>query len=124
MIKYINEKIIENYLFIESSAVINNIEDWVEMDNIKSELIFKSGLRNVIVDDRKVTHKEDYFLICEVVKNMIDNLPIELRTLRLAVIVNDESKKIGNFWETYSANRGFPFRVFTDINEGIAFINK
>jgi hypothetical protein len=51
-----------------------------------------------------------------------EELPPEIRSLKLAVVVNPRYKEVGDFWETYCRNRGFGYKAFTSMEDAGAYI--
>ena len=47
-------------------------------------------------------HKEDVLMVTEVLTNMIDSLPFELGSVRVAVVVDEGSISIASFWEAFA----------------------
>ena len=97
MTESVVSKTMSGCLLVVSPGTIDTLEDGKELDRQEAEQISASDHKKVICDERGVIHKEDVLVVTEVLKNMIDSLPIELRSVRVAVVVYKGSMSIASF---------------------------
>jgi hypothetical protein len=53
----------------------------------------------------------------DLVKSYIENFPPEVRTLKIAVVVDKRYKEIAASWESVCVSRGFQYFAFTSMND-------
>lgn len=122
MIDSVTSQDMGTHLLIVSSGTVETFEDYLELDSKAAEQFAHSKHRRVIVDERNVKHIDNNVMILGLVERMINELPRELRGVKLALVVGPQSQNLARFWETCCFNRGFNWKSFTDMDEAVAFV--
>jgi hypothetical protein len=124
MVDTILSQDLDKYLLIISSGTVITVEDFMDLDVRTSALISESKHNRVIVDERNVQHENSTLTILKLVEHMIEQLPRELRQLKLALVVDQRSKELARFWENCCYNRGYNWKAFTEMDQAVAYINQ
>ena len=86
--------------------------------------IDKYDTKNIIIDESKVKYEKSFVLQSDIFKFFPDELSEEMKSWKIAIVVDSQLEDIGKFWE-YKANKsGYNFyKVFTSIEEAKKFIS-
>ena len=117
-----------DYIIMKSTGTINNFDEQTELAREQTDLIIKYNVKKVISDVTELQYSLDSFNIVDVaslVKFYIDSLPTQLKSYLIAAVLNEMVKDVipkARFWETYTRNRGFNFRVFYSMEDALKCI--
>jgi hypothetical protein len=110
-----------NLLIIKTSGDIKET-GWSALAKQLYEEISRHGCTRIIIDHLGLEIPTRLIEYVNLEKFFAEKLPPEVRSLKLAVVVNPIYKEVGNFWETYCRNRGFGYKAFTSMEEASAYI--
>ncbi len=79
--------------------------------------VLKYNCSKVLINEPGTTFPTDMFIYYNVVTHYIDNFPPEIRTLKIAVVIAEEFKELGYFWETVCVNKGLQYFAFTAFRD-------
>ena len=114
-----------DYLLIKSKGTIETLEEHISLNKKEAELILKSNIRKVIVDESQTLYSSSYTGILNtamLINEYMESIPDQIKLFKIASIVKKEFLKEAYFWETYSRNRGYNVRIFFTIEDAINYI--
>jgi hypothetical protein len=114
----------ENWLVIEGVGVIANAADEKSFASSCYEEIIKHGARRALVDLRKIDFRSSIFDQVDVVSHYNKEFDSQIRTVRITLVVDPKHKDLHDFWEVYANNRGYPWKVFTEMEAATAFLQQ
>lgn len=118
-------QIISDYLLIKAEGEISDFTDLQEATLTFYEEIAKSGLKKAIIDELDLVVPDSIITQLEGIKYYSEALPVEVKTWKIAVVVQKKYEKVFKFWETASYNRGFYYyRCFTDLIKAKTWIEQ
>ena len=113
-----------NYLLIKTSGKIVNIAEWKFLNRQYYDEIVKHNASKVLIDEMKLQNKTNLISACELVQFYSEELPIEARYLKVAVVVDGKYREGTLFWENYAHNRGYNYNAFFSMVEALKFMEK
>ena len=111
----------EDYLLIKTSGTING---WIEFTKQLYEEITECNCNKTIIDHRELEFPDGLMHYVDLVGFYAENLPFDIRFLKVAVVINTKYEEVGHFWETYCHNRGFRYRAFTSMEDAKIWIRQ
>ncbi len=112
---------------IVASGNLQSRDEYRQLQHRYYEQIVAEKKPRVLIDVRKLTFPTGTFDQVEVV-NMYDSemgadeASGDIRTLQVAIVDGTSRPDAARFWETYSKNRGFNFRVFNSSEEAMKWL--
>jgi hypothetical protein len=94
----------------------------IGLTNQVYEEITRHGCTRIIIDNSDLEMPTKLIEYVNLEKFYTTNLPSEIRSMKLAVVVSPMYKETGNFWETYCRNRGFGYKAFTSIEDASTYM--
>jgi len=79
--------------------------------------ILKYNNKKVLIDEPGTRFPKDMFIYYDLVNYYLDNFPREIRFLKIAVVIAEEFKEVGRFWETVCVNKGLQYFAFTSFRD-------
>ncbi|MBK6264992.1 hypothetical protein JKA74_08080 [Marivirga sp. S37H4] len=111
---HIKEK--THYLSVVSNGDRRNFTEVIQNANKIHEVIQKSSQTLILLDYRKtifhLPHNEAFNLV-----KVFEIKLTEFKKVKMAVIINNRSEEIGNFWASICQRRGFNYAVFKEEPE-------
>jgi len=89
---------------------------FVHADRAYQEIL-KFDKEKILIELIETTFPLSLFDYSDLVKHYMNNLPPELKLLKIAVVISEVYKNIAEFWETVCNNKGFEFNAFTSLHE-------
>jgi hypothetical protein len=117
----ISSRIEGDLLTIKTSGDIKET-GWIMFAKQLYEEIARHGCTRIIIDHLDLEIPTRLIEYVNLEKFFSEELPPEIRSLKLAVVVNPRYKEVGDFWETYCRNRGFGYKAFTSMEDAGAYI--
>jgi hypothetical protein len=71
----------------------------------------------VLVDEQGVTYSNTLMDVYDLAHFYDQEIPLEARLLRLALVVEEKYEKLASFWEVVCQNLGYQFKVFFTIEK-------
>ena len=112
----------KNYLIIKGSGCIKNSYEEKEFAKNCYEVILKNNSKKVIIDQREIDFTSSIVDQTETVSFYNEEFESFIRFVRIAIVISPKDKELHEFWELYANNRGYPWRVFTKIEDAIEYI--
>jgi len=79
--------------------------------------VLKYNNKKVLIDEPGTRFPQNMFIYYDLVNYYVDNFPPEIRFLKIAVVIAEEFKEIGYFWETVCVNKGLQYFAFTSFQD-------
>ena len=120
----ISSKEESGYLLLKVSGNIVDIEEYKVFLKRFLDIKDKYDTKNIIIDVSKVKFEKSYVLQNDIFKFFPDELSEEMKSWKIAIVVDSQLEDIGKFWE-YKANKSDYnfYKVFTSIEEAKKFIS-
>lgn len=112
------------YLLIEGVGSIATLDDQKNWSDACYREIVDNNARRVLIDDRLLQFKVSLFDQYDVVMHYRDEYENEIMEVRVAIVVNNDNEELHDFWELYANNRGFPWKVFREMDPAIAYLTE
>ena len=115
-----------DYLVIKASGEIVDIADWKMLNKLYYDEFVKHDAKKVVIDEMEMemTFPLGLINLCELVDSYSEELPIEIRRVKLAVAVDSKHKSTADFWETYAHNRGYHYKVFYSMEDALKYMDE
>ena len=114
----------DHYVLIEVSGTLENLEELKDLSHMLYAEALKYDEYNVIVDEMQVELTNSIVHQVELIKYYTENLPVEIKKYNLAVAVDPKYKEVADFWTLYGANRGFPWKGCTSLEEAVDWLRE
>jgi hypothetical protein len=111
----------KGYLLINTSGAI---DDWKSFTLLILEEINHYSDKKIILDHRNLDYPAKLFNLAELVDFYHRDLPVDVRQLNLAIVVETTNCEVAKFWETYCNNRGYLFSAFDSLENAEDWINQ
>jgi hypothetical protein len=108
-------------LLIKTSGTIDS---WIDFTKQLYKEIKKYDCEVIVIDHMELEFPSYMIDYCDLVHFYAENLPFDIRLLKLAVVVDPKYKAIADFWETYCHNRGFRYKAFASMEDACAWIDQ
>jgi hypothetical protein len=105
------------YLLIESKGEVKNAVEVQEHCKRIFDEILRYGNKKVLVDEPGTSFPRNMLIYYDLVTYYLENFPPEIRFIKVAVVIAEEFKEIGYFWETVCVNKGLRYFAFTSLEE-------
>lgn len=112
----------DGYLVLKYKGTVTSLADEEQLATQCLEEFKKYDYSRMLIDFRAMEFLSSITDQCQVVSHYNAEFPNWVRTVRVALVVTPEAKELHEFWELYAGNRGYPWRVFTDIGDAISYI--
>ena len=112
----------KEYLLIESKGSLETKEDLLKHSQLLYDEIIMHGAKKILVDEPQTHFPLDLFLYFDLVKNYIDSFPPDIRSLKIAIVIAEEYREIGDSWEALCVSRGLQYFAFTSFEEAIDWL--
>ena len=114
----ISSKEESGYLLLKVSGNIVDIEEYKVFLKRFLDIKDKYDTKNIIIDVSKVKFEKSYVLRNDIFKFFPDELSEEMKSWKIACVVDSQLEDIGKFWEYKANQNGYNFyKVFTSIEE-------
>ena len=123
MILTLSTKQENDYLIVESSGSIANIEEYKLLVSRYYNEIMKYDIKKIILDESKMQYPKSLELQSDIVKHYSGGLFEEFRLWKLACVVDRNIIDIAKFWEFNATQRGYYHKAFDSMEEAKAWIN-
>lgn len=110
------------YLLIEGVGSIATVDDQNNWADACYREVTSNNASRVLIDDRLLKFEVSMIDQCNVVKHYSDEYESKIRGVRAAIVVNHDNEELRDFWELYANNRGFPWKVFRQMDAAIRYL--
>jgi hypothetical protein len=109
------------YLLIKCLGSMKNVDELRVFSQLIYEEIIKDNYTRILLrnDVSLPVNPIEYY---ELVKSYAEDLPDDIRMLKLANVVKPEHHEMIKFWETVCVNRGYNFHGFISEEEGVKWL--
>lgn len=107
----------KEYLLVESKGVIETREDLLGHARLVYDEITKVDAKKILVDLLETQLLQELSPYFDLVKSYIEISPPEVRTLKIAVVVDKRYDEIAASWESLCVSRGLQYFAFTSVDE-------
>ena len=114
MILALSSKIENDYLIVEASGSIADIEDYKLLAKRYCDEIMKYDIKKIIIDESKMKYPNSLVLQRDIVEHYSVGPPEEFRFWKLACVVDRNMIEIAKFWK-----KGIDYRVRKGITNVI-----
>ena len=119
---HITSKMERGYLLITARGLLKTVDEEKKLMRIYYLLAKEHKTNNVVVDESELEVPCTMENKMAIVDDYNESLPFEIRQLNIAMIMMPKYRVVTDFWETYSHNMGYPFKVFYSMWEAVAYI--
>lgn len=106
-----------DFLFVESKGVVESADDLVEHANLVYAEFLKHNPKKILIYQMETEFPPGLSSYLNLVNHYIDNFVPEILSVKVAVVIQEKFKEIGEFWETVCTNRGFHYHAFTSLDQ-------
>jgi hypothetical protein len=113
------------YILIICSGRLNKVEEFRVLAKNHYDEITRRKFRKALVDMRELYFPMGLLEHIDLINfSLSGNDFPEMRKIQIALVLNKNFKETGDFWETFSVNRGFFFRAFFSREEAVKWIEE
>jgi hypothetical protein len=105
------------YLYIRALGKQQDLEETKKYALDILTLVQEYGMSCVLLDEIDLEQNLGVVDQFEIAEFLDENLPLETRLGRLAMVLPETEAEVGVFWETACRNRGFDFKFFHSLQE-------
>ncbi|RZJ29314.1 MAG: hypothetical protein EOO48_07790 [Flavobacterium sp.] len=114
----------DDYLFVVSKGEIESSQELAVHAGMIYEEFMKYAPKKVLIYQLETTFPTELSAYLTLVNHYIENFSNEAISAKVAVVIAEEYKEIGEFWETVCTNRGFLYHSFTDLDKAERWLLK
>jgi len=112
----------EEFLYIKAEGVDESLADHKQYNLAMYQSIKQYPYNRVLVDEQGVTYSNSLMDIYDLAHFYDQEMPVEARLLRLALVVREKYEKLASFWEVVCQNLGYQFKVFFSIEKAKSWL--
>jgi hypothetical protein len=112
----------EEYLYIKSRGSNDSLEEHKKYNLEMYERIRQHPFNRILVDEQEVTYSNTLMDMYDLAHFYDQEMPVEARLLRLALVVKEKYEKLASFWEVVCQNLGYQFKVFYLIEQAESWL--
>jgi hypothetical protein len=102
----------QEYLYIKSEGKDENLAEHKLYNLEMYQAIKKFSFNRILVDELDITYSNTLMDMYDLAHFYDQEMPVEARLLRLALVVKQKYEKLASFWEVVCQNLGYQFKVF------------
>lgn len=114
----------EEYLLIKSTGSLGNLEELRAHSNDTYAVVAKHPFTQVMLLNNTMHYIVDLIPYYELVSFYSEDFPVEVRRLKVALVVAPQYDELGKFWETLCVNRGYNFHSFISEAEALNWLTR
>ena len=112
----------QDYLYIKADGVAESLADHKQYNFAMYQSIRQYPFNRVLVDEQEVTYSNTTMDVYDLAHFYDQEMPVEARLLRLALVVREKYEKLASFWEVVCQNLGYQFKVFFSIENAKSWL--
>ncbi len=112
-----------DYLLMEASGSIADLEEYILLVKRYCDEAGKYDTMKIIIDESKMQYPKSLVLQSDIVEQYSVELPEELSFWKLACVVDRNMVHIAKFWEFKATQSGCNHKAFDSIEEARAWMN-
>mgnify|MGYP001563976617 CR=1 FL=1 len=112
----------EEYLYIKSEGIDESLAEHKKYNLEMYQSIKQYPLDRILVDEQDVTYSNTLMDMYDLAHFYDQEMPVEARLLRLALVVSEKYEKLASFWEVVCQNLGYQFKVFFSIENAKSWL--
>ena len=121
---HITSQMLQGYLLITARGMLHTLEEEKKLFGIYYEMAREHGTNNILVDESLLEVPCTLENKMAIVDDYLVSLPFDIRQMKVAWVMMRQYKAVTDFWETYSHNMGFPFKVFYSMWDAVAYMTQ
>lgn len=106
-----------NYLLIEAKGHLRTNEDLLAHADLIYLELSKFELKKILIAETEMRFPQGLFLYPDVVDHVDQNLPVDMKLYKIAMLTSKKYEKIGEFWQVLCLNAGLQYAAFTDYQK-------
>jgi hypothetical protein len=110
------------YLLLTGEGPIVSMEEYKTLLGQYVDEVQKQAQIKIVVDERLVDYGPSLLNQADIVTFTASEMPEVMKTWKLAVVLKDEHMALGEFWECESRSAGYPYMVFSKMDDAIQYI--
>ena len=110
------------YLYIECEGEVTSPEELIEQSNMVYEEFLKHNPQKILLYEMEMDFPSGLSAYLNLVNHYADNFIPEVQSIKVAVVLKDKYKDIGDFWETVCTNRGYRYQTFLAFDKAEEWI--
>jgi len=111
----------DGYMLAIGEGERNNLTEMIEATKTTVSAATELGMTHILADYRKVKYNVPLTEAYNLVKVYETKTPV-IKSFTIAGIMNEEDRELIKFWESISNRRGFEFKIFTDKEEALNWL--
>ena len=113
----ITSKLEDDYHLIEVSGIIFDFEEYKQLTKRYYDEIMQYGKNKIIIDASRIQFPNSLLIHSDLVHFYSEELPGEVRSWKIAVVTDESTVEIGNFWEFQARQSGYFYKVFSSMED-------
>lgn len=105
------------YLYVECKGEVTSADELIAQSTLVYEEFLKYNPQKILLYEMEMDFPSGLSAYLNLVNHYNDNFVPEVRSVKVAVVLKEKYKEIGDFWETICTNRGFQYHSFTDLKK-------
>ena len=112
----------KDYLLITSTGSVKTKEELLVHAQLLYAEVEKYGARKILVNEPETDFPLELFPYFDLVKNYNDLFPPAIHELKVAIVIADKYKEVGESWQALCVSRGLQYFAFTIYNEALGLL--
>jgi hypothetical protein len=112
----------EEYLYIECKGEITSADELISQSGLIYEEFLKYNPDKILLYEMEMDFPPGLSNYLNLVNHYADHFAVEAQSVKVAVVLKEKYKDIGDFWETVCINRGYQYHTFTNLTEAESWI--
>ena len=112
----------EDFLYIKADGINENLAEHKKYNLEMYQSIKQYPFDRILVDELEVTYSNTIMDMYDLAHFYDQEMPVEARLLRLALVVREKYEKLASFWEVVCQNLGYQFKVFFSIENAKSWL--
>ena len=112
----ITTEVRQEYLYIECKGTVTSADELIEQSNQVYEEFLKYNPKKILLYEMEMDFPSGLSAYLHLANHYSDNFVPEIRSVRIAVVLKEKYKDIGDFWENVCINRGYQYQTFNEFD--------
>lgn len=118
----ISTEVRPEYLYIECKGEVTSTDELVAQSTLVYEEFLKYNPQKMLLYEMEMDFPSGLSNYLHVVNHYADNFVPEVLSVKVAVVLKEKYKDIGDFWESICTSRGYRYQTFTNFDEAEKWI--
>jgi len=112
----------DEFLYIKAQGVNESLADHKKYNLELYKSISRYPFNRILVDEQEVVYSNTITDMYDLAHFYDQEIPVEARLLRLALVVKEKYEKLASFWEVVCQNLGYQFKVFFSLERAKSWL--